>query len=313
MVADGPSIAWVGAGSGPCAGLLERIRATRSIHGRPVRVEIFNASDWGAAAQGQHARVILASLTRLDYPWQAIAEYERANLGIPWGVVTGLWQAGSRRTGIGAVSHWQMPWYRWWDGWRSWIFPELARPGSLCSAQFEAITLPIDLASPSLVQAKHAGRGHLVIVAGCRETAATWQEVAQAAGWQTSQVNPREWTEDAAAGGGQRGPAAILWDDSCQDRLPTAALPGGPGRASQAHSQSQLMPQSVDQCRRLARSYPGVPIVAALAVGHVAAWPDLQAAGASDFFVKPSHALPLAEILWSLGRLRGAYQGARTG
>jgi hypothetical protein len=295
MALGGLKIAWLGSATGECAQLLERIRQDSSVHTRHIHIDIHRLEQWDSAATRDADRIVLVAKTRLDYPWQTIAQLQTSQSHIPWGVVTGVWHAGSRRTGIGSVTHWQLPWYRWWDGWRGWFFPEFVRSGSQCPTQFEPITLPIDLATPSAREwsARPPSNGSLpgevrsavkslLIVSACQETAATWRLSAERAGWSSTVAHPRDLAvvlEDA----GRRDPSALLWDDTCHDRLPGNAPFG----------------QSCVQCQMLARRFPGVPIVAALAIGHIAAWPQLKAAGVSDFFIKPSHALPLTDYLVS--------------
>ena len=285
-------IAWLGSADGECAQLLERIGQVCAAHGKKLQVEHLPVAEWDSPSARDADRVVIACETRLDYPWQTIAALQSQGVYIPWGVVTGVWHAGSRRTGIGTVTHWQLPWYRWWGGWRGWFFPELSRSGSLCPSQFELVTLPIDLATPSTARmSATAGISHeitaenahqnLLIVAACQQTAASWRSVAEHVGWNSEVVRAVELGEIASAYECAHAPEVILWDDSCQDRLP----------------QSVEMQQSCEQCSVLARRFPGVPIIAALTLGHLAAWPQLRAVGVSDYFIKPSHALPLADYL----------------
>lgn len=296
MRADGGQpfkIAWLGPADGQCAQLLERVQQVCSARLWRLQVDHVSISDWDGSGACDAQRIIIACETRLDYPWQLISAKQTCDVFIPWGVVTGVWHAGARRTGIGTVTHWQLPWYRWWDGWRGWFFPELARPESLCRSQFESVTLPIDLATPMLARPTilpeqaigwtkygNASR-HLMIVADCQQTATSWRLVAEQVGWSATIARACELAELHLAAEPARIPDVILWDDSCQDRLPHIAA----------------MQQSIEQCKSLARRFAGVPIIAALTLGHLSAWPQIQAAGVSDFFIKPSHALPLADYL----------------
>lgn len=300
-------LTWIGPTDGQCAGLLARVDETCSrlkrrlrVHAEPIDSPLLasalQACDSPVTAWAD--RVIIACETRLDYPWRVIEELERLDAAVPWGVVTSCWHAGSRRTGIGPVAHWQLPWYRWWDGWYGWLFPELARPAARCRTQFEPVTTPIELATPA--SSPLAGPGapfpnepifevmpgparQILIVAACPETSQAWQLMAAEVGWDSIAQHPQQIEESIEQ------PAAtaldsILWDDSSQDRLP-----GGGTHLQQA-------------CRQIAglkRSYPRVPIVASLSLAHLSAWTELQRAGASDFIVKPSFGLPLADYLWA--------------
>lgn len=313
MPRQGLHVAWLGDPAGECGQLLQRVATVCSERGRPLTVDHLSIDDWERAVASTADRIVIAAETRLEYPWHAVARLRSWQACAPWGVVTGLWHAGSRRTGIGTVTHWQMPWYRWWDGWHGWFFPELARPGSLSPAQFEALFLPIDLATPAEPSSRafalpgprpegsrcgdsdrERGDKKLLIVSACSQTAQTWRLEAERAGWAASVMR-----HGASAQEYGPPPATLLWDDSCQDRLP------GIARTEAFRTEAAL-----EQCRRLARCYVGVPIIAALALGHLGWWPQFQAAGISDFIIKPSYGLPLADYLVYH---TAAYQGARTG
>lgn len=336
MLRSSLKIAWVGRTNAECAPLLDRLQQVCYANGTTLNVDQFQDMAWNCSAAGDADRIVIACDNRLDYPWQLVAQLQSAENFVPWGVVTGQWHAGERRTGIGPLTHWQVPWFRWWDGWYSWFFPERARPGALCPTQFDAITLPLDLANVSqpavqsnaqhAVQrsAQHAvqnvarresgdaGRSRsaaavsaekqqLWILASCGETGRAWQMSAAQVGWAARWFRPDEVLGSAITTQAElldgrddaHGPSHILWDDSCQDRLPSC-------RATE---------QSLAQCGELARRFPTAPLVAGLALGHLSAWPQLRAAGVSDFFVKPSFGLPLADYLYWSDR----YQGARTG
>lgn len=300
-------LTWIGPTDGPCSELLERVGQTCALRGRRLRVhtEPLDSALLIPALQSCDSpviawadRVIVACQRRLDYPWQILEQLERLDASVPWGVVTGPWHAGSRRTGIGAVAHWQLPWYRWWEGWYGWLFPELARPNARCAAQFEAVMLPIDLATPAMTAAVSPGARpatepiiellpgpprQIVIVAACRDTAEAWQLSAAWVGWDCKHEYPWQASEPMAEADAAI-PDCVLWDDSCQD-----CLPGGDPR----------LPQACRQIAAIKRRYPDVPIIAGLMEAHLPARPELQRAGASDFLVKPSFGLPLADYLWA--------------
>lgn len=298
-------LTWIGPTDGQCASLLARVDQTCSRLKRRLRVhaEPLDSPLLASALQACDSpvtawadRVIIACETRLDYPWRVIEELERLDAGVPWGVVTSCWHAGSRRTGIGPAAHWQLPWYRWWDGWYGWLFPELARPTALCPTQFEPVTMPIDLATPAsrplagpgapfpdepILEVMPGPARQILIVAACAETSQAWQLMVARVGWDSLVQHPQQ-TAEAMAEQRAAAPNCILWDDSSQDRLPG----GGPP-----------LQQACRQIEWLKRSYPRVPIVAAVSLAHLSAWMQLQRAGASDFIVKPSFGLPLADFL----------------
>ena len=304
-------LAWLGSADGGCARLLERVAKTCLIFNWKLDVTYLqhgNCNEQVICDAARAAdRIVIPCETRLDYPWQTINALQSLDASVPWGVVAGVWLAGSRRTGVGATAHWQLPWYRWWDGWRGWFFPELASSSSLCWTQFEAVTVPIDLATPSRpalpassLAASSSRDRKLLIVAACRETATTWGLEAERAGWNYRIAHPSDLTglrpalQQAEAMLSQ--PDCILWDDSCHDRMPTNIE-----RIAQSSlSAADDFEQALAQCRLLKQRYADAPLIAALALGHLAHWPRLQTTGVDDFFIKPSHALPLAEYLRSL-------------
>lgn len=316
-------LTWIGPTDGHCAPMLERVREVCFAQGRRLRehYEPLDSAVLHASLQSPDSpvvawadRIIIACETRLDYPWRVVELLERLDSPVPWGVATGSWHAGSRRTGVGTVTHWQLPWYRWWDGWYGWLFPELSRPGSRCVSPYEPVTLPIDLATPAAAEAVRLEGGssyrNILIVAACPETRQAWQLAAARVGWNSQAESPSEMdseakrsvraTRNAATTRNATAratlqtaapPDCILWDDSCQDRLPGSR---------------PVLDQACRQVDGLRRRHPGVPIVVGLALGHLPSWSELKRAGASDFIIKPSFGLPLADYLWALVPSAGA-------
>lgn len=307
-------MAWVGPENDQCGQLLTRVRHHCSATHRELVLIPLTEIDWKALDLSSVDRLVLACETRLDYPWQTIStlqscEHSVSWSNVPWGVVTSDWHAGARRTGLGPVTHWQVPWYRWWEAWFGWFFPDLARRGSLCPTQFEPVTLPVDLATPS----RHAGAAlgsleakdkpdskNLLVVAACQQTAQAWQLMAEHVGWNSSFLRAEKFaTEHLLAAQSvssvsisevhrtRREPdwpreiECVLWDDSALDRMPG----------------SDVQIQSVAYCKSIRACYPGAPLLAALTLGHLTLWPALRQVGVSDFFIKPSFGLPLSDYL----------------
>lgn len=286
-------LAWLGPLDDPCGQLVERVRQRCHATQQSLQVTQLHGETLGGDALSSADRLVLACEARVDYPWRAIMSLQGLEQTVPWGVVTSVWHAGSRRTGIGTVSHWQLPWYRWWEGWSNWFFPEQSRPGAVCPTQFEAVTLPIDLATPSAIAristasrskfsetAPTVTANHLLIVAACAETGQAWQLMAERAHWSAAVLRPGEAVVGRTHNQRTRV-TGVLWDDSSLDRLP-----GGDSRA-----------QARARCSTLRQMYPEATLLVGLTLGHLAMWSELQSAGASDFFIKPSFGLPLTDYL----------------
>lgn len=295
-------LAWIG----PCEAtspLLDRLNSACLSYKIDLLFDRFDTQDWQYSDLALVDRIIIASKSRIDHPWQDIERLQRwPSRSAPWGIVVDLWHAGSRRTGIGPVPYWQLPWYRWWDGWHGWFFPERSRVESLCATAFDAISLPIDLATPpksiaSSSQLPVAMAGHLLIIAACGLTADAWSLSANRAGWSCQVVHPRLFEDsDKSFAAIQLEPDAILWDDSCVDRLPvdsTGQLNFGNESLARNRGSAAIFLAT--------ELFPNAPLVTALSVGHVHAWSDFKRLGAEELIVKPSFGLPLTEYLISLG------------
>ncbi len=296
LVANALHVGWISLLDGsidgsldrPCAALLRRVQAQCDASNQElVIVHRHLSSTTEPLAMDDQLqsmdRIVIASETRLAHPWSMIDQLQRTELACPWGVVTGHWHAGSRRTGIGPATFWQQPWYRWWEAWYGWFFPALARPAALVTNQFAPVTTPLDLAMPAtrLSPAEHsshldslAPRGHLLILCACPQAAQGWQLMAEHVHWQSTVR--RELSADEAF-----KYDAVLWDDSLVPCLP----------------QREEMVQAVAQCQHIHRLASHAKLIVALNLGHLDIWPALSAVGASDFLIKPSPGLPLCDYL----------------
>ncbi len=305
-------LVWIGAPNGPCSSLIDRVSEECAAHHQSLilktvpALESLSAHEQaGAIEQWKDVllgadRIVIACEARIDEPWLTIEQLQKLQSQVPWGVVTGAWHAGARRTGMGPPAHWQLGWYRWWDGWRNWFFPELARPGSLCESQFAGVCLPIDLATPSTCADLPNGdksntsttdglpAKKLLIVHACDQTSAAWQLQAEHVGWSAERVHILQLSADLMklnhGSGDDRNFDCLLWDDSCLDRN------------VDAHPSANAL-QIEQQFKQLASAAAYATSCAALAVGHLHLWPELQRAAVNDFFIKPSHAMPLCDLL----------------
>ena len=296
-------IVWVGSTTGQCAQLLGCIETACHHLGWTWELNVIDRDipKLREELEQQLAfadRLIIADENRYDYSHQLIHDLHRQSGIVPWGVVTGLWQAGSRRTGLGLTTYWQMPWYRWWDGWCDWLFPEFARSAAFCGSQYDPLILPIDLAASASTitrPAESRSNSQILIVAACAATGAGWQLSAHRAGWHATCVHPQRL--DEALGWAECVPHLIVWDDSCWDRLP-----------GQRVSQQQMW----DQHRELSERFPRVPMIVGLQQSNLAQWctwrlEDSPAnrqplSWAWQWMIKPSHTLPLANRLTWLAR-----------
>ena len=272
-------LAWVGPDSGECANVLRDFeRCCRQLD---IETDISIAPQLVLEDVGDRDRVILSSVTRAEYPREAIHFLTTGSHIVPWGVVTDSWHLGSRRSGEGAVSHWQQPWFRWWDSWFGWFFPEWARPESVVPAAYGPIVTALDYAQPGEPYSRPVATDcQLAILCSCRKTAELYERQALHVGWVPRLY--RSLTEFVADS--QSTPELLVWDDSLLSVLP-------------AMTDVDSAQSAIEQIGQLSRIVPAQRIIAALDLEHLHLWHACQASGIVELIVKPSYALALSNYL----------------
>lgn len=279
-------LAWIGQ-EDACSYLLERFEqccASLDIQPCVTRRRALSLDD--ADDLCNQDRLVLVSPTRSDYPDDAVHWLTTRPNIVPWGVVTSSWHTGSRRSGQGVVAHWQQPWFRWWDSWSSWFFPEYARPNGTSINAFAPIVMPVDYASPTASLPTRDSGKSVAIVGSCPLTVALLSQQAEHAGWQASVYRSTSELLDC-----HQRPDAILWDDSL-----LACLPGVD------HSQTAI--QSISE---LTHAFPGSSLIVSVDLVHLYLWSGLQKQGCVDLLVKPAAGLGLSNCLWFRATKRPAF------
>jgi hypothetical protein len=312
-------VAWVGAAAACFDWLLERAAREAQQVGLEFQLERFEHSQLPCALASLPDRLVIGCTTRLGYPWQSVRCLQGTPPSaldpqpIPWGVVTDTWWDGARRTGIGAVSHWQQPWYRWWDGWREWFLPDIpdATIGGAAFAPVLSVSdswLPRSETPPTRTA---AAVGRLVLVCECHETAVTWQAIAAQVG-----VDTQWWRNPQTAPNHAHAVRWILWDDS---RLATAGTglsqaatecatadtadtadgmqPAALGEADAEAALRRREAHAMQECLALREQFPEARLLAACAFPRWDFWQALERAGVDELIVKPSSGLGLAAVL----------------
>lgn len=122
------SILWWGPNSGSLSWLYNRIAAMCG--GGDSRFElqrIPEAENIDLAAEFVERgvdRFIVACENRWDYPADELREFSIQFPDVPVALAMSDWWLGSRRTGIfhqNTLPHISLAWFRWWDGWVTWL------------------------------------------------------------------------------------------------------------------------------------------------------------------------------------------------
>ncbi len=166
-------------------------------------------------------RVIVACADRLSYPAQLVKFMQCQCPDVPLAIAGDNWWDGARRTGLGASMHLVLPWYRWWDGWSTWITGQVAEQFGPFAECRQSVAVAERCLKPDA-----AG----LIIANCRQTGAAWSATAAQAGFQAQVLSWKGFerltdTNFQWLSGGQW----ILWDDSswdtyagCRSKITTA-------------------------------------------------------------------------------------------
>ena len=273
-------IAWIGPETGPCDYVLERFIGCCNQMGIQPHVERSDSLELERARDCD--RILLTSNNRALYPDREVATLMTTGQIVPWGVVTGSWHLGSRRSGQGIVTHWQQPWFRWWDSWLGWFFPEVARPGSLVANGFGSLVVPLDYAMPPAALPVTASDHRVAILSACRQTADMLTRQAVHSGW-TAQTYS-SWDDCLSAINSKTipKPELVVWDDSLLPCLPGIDL-------AEAVEKLFSLSERLDPTTRL---------VASLGFENIQLWSALSKRGWVDMLVKPSAALGLSNYLF---------------
>ncbi|MEO8270487.1 MAG: hypothetical protein ABI557_12260, partial [Aureliella sp.] len=169
-------------------------------------------------------RIVIASVNRLDYPFELIEWLQRVCPEVPLALACDSWWDGWRRTGLKSRLHLSLPWYRWWDGWVDWLQGrtlQLYEP-----APVDWCLLTDAPHAHSLATNPPLSRG--LIVGNCRQTLAAWKLAAEASGYSADSVSEQAYQQQVQdllkSNDKNRAaftPQWILWDDSCLDTTPT--------------------------------------------------------------------------------------------
>ena len=268
-------VAWIGPESTAIQYFLDRFKTSCTRLGYEPRIMRTTLAD---ADIGDQDRILLSSLNRADFPFETSAALEVSGTIVPWGVVTDSWHFGSRRSGPAAITHWQQPWFRWWDSWFGWFFPEAARPGSLTASAFSPIVTPLDYALPcgaAAIATHHDS--HLAILSACRNTAHMLGQQATQACWTSSVC--QTLAELAVL---DSSPDRVVWDDTLLPCLPGESL-------------DQPVHELFGQLEQLV---PIDKLITSIGAENLHLWSALQERGCVDLIVKPGHALALSNLLY---------------
>ncbi len=281
-------IAWIGPRDGCFHWFIGQIEC---LAGQSIS-EFDNADQFSGA--GDCDRIIVAVRNRLDYPRDLVRRLQSSSLEIPWAMVVDNWWDGSRRTGIGNPGHIIWPWYRWWDGWFSWLCPDRSQLTSHPAQLFEPVTLSSDVHQAlvasyglKLGTAQLRAGGGMLILSGCAVTASTWRICARTIGLTTTLVaNIDALMSKVQAGELAQRPAWILVDDS----------------AFLDHPAEHLVIQLQHAVRLCLRSFPDAHLILAASLPQWSDWRHGLDAGARDLIAKPSNGLALCQCVTIRGQ-----------
>ena len=226
-----------------------------------------------AAICRQHPRRLILSVeNRLSYPSAEIEYLQRSWPEVPYALALSSWFDGSRRTGIGPTGRLQLAWYRWWDGWRTWLrgrntqilnpWPQIVLSRECVALEGAKSTAPFG-----------------IILSHCRQTAAGWQ-----AGLEGSQDSAQVITLKELLAFLEIAPIEpgwVLWDDSCLD----------------TSSGVDCLADVCDLFAAIRKSFPTSVILAATSMPRWSDWQKWSEAGANELIAKPSQGILLQEIL----------------
>ena len=259
-------IAWCGSRSDGLGWLSERCGSLDELK----QVDTFTSEAIDAACSQHPRRLILAVENRHDYPLETIQYLQRVWPEVPFAIALGSWFDGSRRTGIGATSHFCLPWYRWWDGWFSWV------RSSNASQNLNPET-------------EHSASG--IIICDCQQTATGWREAigADSPVQSLTATEFRKWLQRMNAGELSTSDETaselnwILWDDTCLNTF----------------IGSECLGEVCSLFTRIRDQFPNVAILAAAAGPRWDEWQQWSAAGADELIAKPSYRISLHAIVSS--------------
>jgi hypothetical protein len=262
-------IAWCGSRSDGLGWLSDRCGSADEIEfSETLSIEAINA-----ICSKHPRRLVLSVENRLSYPWAEIRHVQRAWPEIPFALAVGTWFDGSRRTGIGSMSHLTLPWYRWWDGWQAWVNglqAELLNPWPQMMRGRSRVV--VEMGQPK----KSSG----VILSNCRKTADGWREGLEcdqnSTNFATLSKFRSSWDQAAMI-----APNWVLWDDSCLD-----TFTGG-----------DRLSEVCELFTAIRVRFPATVILVATCMPRWSDWRQWTAAGANELIAKPSHGIVLHEVV----------------
>ena len=116
------NVLWIGSDSKEYGWLLGRLRSCPDI---AIDCKVGSWSDFQGKTEHKVChRIVVAAENRCDYPHAQLQELAGSHPEIPVALCLGDYWLGWKRTGAGhlqTLSHSSIPWFRWWDGWRTWL------------------------------------------------------------------------------------------------------------------------------------------------------------------------------------------------
>ncbi|MCA9130934.1 MAG: hypothetical protein KDB22_27810 [Planctomycetales bacterium] len=233
---------------------------------------------------GQLDRCVIPCATRLGYPSEFVQVLEREYPDVPFALATDNWWDGSRRTGLGTLTHLALPWYRWWDGWSAWLSDcPVGMMGPLVSPVSFATSLvfkaQLDTVQPDAVQpdaSPSAADTNGLVISNCFQAAQAWQLAARSVGFHAMCCTWAQWVDDRRE---LSNPPWILWDDSCVDT-------------------SIADPMDIASfIRPLRQAYPNALVCVTMSMPRMETWDAAQQAGADELLVKPNSGNALQRML----------------
>ncbi len=227
-----------------------------------------------ALCQQHPRRLILSVENRVDYPRELISHLRRAWPEIPLAVAVGSWFDGSRRTGVGAVDHLLLPWYRWLDGFLPWLSPH-------ASPRLLGMWPRVSGESTSESESSREARG--VIVCNCQTTADGWLAALRLGALKSCRERTSVYAMHTIVSSDKPAEESvdwILWDDSCLDTF----------------SGSHCHYSATEQLTLLRRFFPDAKLIAATSMPRWIDWQQWILAGADELIAKPNLGVRIGDL-----------------
>ena len=265
-------IAWCGSSSDGLAWLRERCHSLDHM----LTDETLSIASLDALCDQHPQRLIVAIENRLSYPEAEIHHLQRTWPEVPFALALASWFDGSRRTGIGTVSHLSLPWYRWWDGWKPW----------LSGSQAELLNPWPRVLPPAPRQQTTSSSSTGLIISNCVQTGEAWKVAlagtsADQIRVATVQVLTLAEFQSQLASPLSTPPDWILWDDSSLD----------------TSIGSTCLSDVCELFSSIRNRYPQVFLIVATSMPRWTDWQEWNASGVNELLAKPSQGLQIAEML----------------